>query len=133
MDGALRVSSLSTLPNSMFTISKEFHFDAAHSLPHLPETHKCHHLHGHTYKLVVFVTGAPRNQWVQDYAEIADAVRPVVAMLDHKNLDEVLGCVTTAENICSWVWMQLQPKLPLLYRVDIHETPGTCCSFCPKP
>jgi len=117
----------------MHTISKEFNFDAAHSLPHLPPSHKCHHIHGHTYKLVVFVRGELTNHWVQDYAEIKAEVQPIVEMLDHKNLNSILTVPTTAENLSCWIWDRLKTKLPLLYRVDIHETTGTCCSFCPKP
>ena len=117
----------------MFTISKEFHFDSAHSLPHLPADHKCHRLHGHTYKLVVHVRGDLKEQWVQDYAEIKAAVDPIVLQLDHKNLNDALAIPTTAENLCYWIWTRLEPLLPLLHRVDIHETTGTCCSFCPRP
>ena len=117
----------------MWTISKEFNFDAAHSLPHLPTEHKCHHLHGHTYKLVVFVRGDLKDQWVQDYAEIKSAVQPFVDMVDHKDLNQILAIPTTAENVSYWFWTRFEPKLPLLYRVDIHETTGTCCSYCPRP
>jgi hypothetical protein len=28
----------------MIEVSKDFEFEAAHSLPHLPHTHKCHRL-----------------------------------------------------------------------------------------
>jgi len=117
----------------MWTISKEFRFEAAHSLEHLPETHKCHYLHGHSYKLTVYCRGDLTNQWVIDYADISDAVLPWVQQLDHKNLNDIIMCATTAENICYWLWRRLLPKLPLLYRIDINETPGTCCSYCPRP
>lgn len=114
----------------MWTVSKEFHFDAAHSLPHLPPTHKCHHLHGHTYKVVIHCSGdlIPDKSWVVDYADIKSAAQPLVDLLDHKNLNEVLNTHTTAENIAFWFWWNLKDKLPLK-RIDVHETTGTCCSY----
>lgn len=117
---------------SMWTVSKEFHFDAAHSLPHLPETHKCHHLHGHTYKVVVHCSGdlIPDKSWVVDYADIKSVVQPLVDVLDHKNLNDVLNVHTTAENIAFWFYWNLREKLACLSKVDVHETTGTCCSFC---
>jgi 6-pyruvoyltetrahydropterin/6-carboxytetrahydropterin synthase len=31
-------------------IFTEFNFEAAHWLPHVPPDHKCHRLHGHSYR-----------------------------------------------------------------------------------
>ncbi len=116
----------------MWTVSKEFHFDAAHSLPHLPATHKCHHLHGHSYRVVVHCSGylTPDNSWVIDYADIKAAVQPLVDMLDHKDINEVLLIHTTAENIAYWFWTKLNKAIPV-FRVDVHETHDTCCSYTP--
>ena len=41
----------------MTSIWKDFHFDAAHWLPHVPEGHKCGRMHGHTYRVLNDVTG----------------------------------------------------------------------------
>ncbi|MCP4646233.1 MAG: 6-carboxytetrahydropterin synthase QueD, partial [bacterium] len=38
-------------------IYKEFKFDAAHSLPNLPEGHRCGNLHGHTFCVFVHLVG----------------------------------------------------------------------------
>ncbi len=116
----------------MWTISKEFTFDSAHSLPHLPATHKCHRLHGHTYRLVVFCKGSlvPELDWVIDYADIKAAVQPLVDKIDHRNLNEVVGGITTAENLARWFYTKLRPIIPV-HRIDIHETAGTCCTYEP--
>lgn len=116
----------------MCTISKEFTFDSAHSLPHLPACHKCHRLHGHTYKLVVFCKGSliPELDWVIDYADIKAAVQPLVDQIDHHNLNEVIGGITTAENLARWFYAKLHPIIPV-HRIDIHETTGTCCTYEP--
>ena len=108
-----------------YEITKTFRFEAAHSLPHLPTRHQCHRLHGHSYEILVAVSGPliPTGEWVQDYAEISAVVKPVVASLDHQNLNDILPCATTAENLAAWFWHTLQPDLPLLSRVEVRETP----------
>ena len=32
---------------------KEFGFEAAHRLPHVPEGHKCARLHGHSFRVAI--------------------------------------------------------------------------------
>ena len=39
------------------TLAKDFHFDAAQSIPNLPEGHKCRGLHGHSFLVTIAVTG----------------------------------------------------------------------------
>jgi len=106
-----------------YEITKSFRFEAAHSLPHLPECHQCHRLHGHSYELIVGVCGPIWNEWVQDYADISAAVMPLVKRLDHYDLNDILPFATTAENLASWVWKELKDSLPLLSRIEIRETP----------
>lgn len=114
----------------MFYVSKEFRFEAAHSLPHLPPEHKCHHIHGHSYKIVVKCSGliTKDRPWVIDYADISKEMDPIVAMLDHKNINDVIGVATTAENIALWVFEKL-PRRISVKQVDVYETPTTCASY----
>jgi 6-pyruvoyltetrahydropterin/6-carboxytetrahydropterin synthase len=106
-----------------YEITKSFRFEAAHSLPHLPETHQCHRLHGHSYEVIVGASGPVINEWVQDYADIAAVVRPLIDSLDHRNLNDILPCATTAENLATWLWGRLAPGLPMLSRIEVRETP----------
>jgi 6-pyruvoyltetrahydropterin/6-carboxytetrahydropterin synthase len=110
----------------MMEITKSYRFEAAHSLPLLPESHKCHHVHGHSYEIVVGVKGPlePMLGWVQDYAVISAYVKPLIDMLDHKNLNDVMGVQqTTAENLALWFAERLKLGLPWLSRVEVRETP----------
>jgi 6-pyruvoyltetrahydropterin/6-carboxytetrahydropterin synthase len=109
------------------TISKEFRFEAAHSLPHLPENHKCHRLHGHSYRIVVFVTGevTEARGWVIDYADISLFVKPLIRRLDHTNLNELLP-ISTSERLAEFVWKELDEALPGLCAIEVHETDRTC-------
>lgn len=106
-----------------YEITKSFRFEAAHSLPHLPCSHKCHHLHGHSYEVIVGVSGPVVNEWVQDYADISGKVSPLIEHLDHKNLNDIIEYATTAENLAKWFWDELEPCLPLLSRIEVRETP----------
>jgi 6-pyruvoyltetrahydropterin/6-carboxytetrahydropterin synthase len=113
-------------------IFKEFRFEAAHSLPHLPEGHKCRNLHGHSYLVRVVVSG-PVNEatgWVMDFADISRAFRPIFERLDHAFLNDLPGIgPSTTENLARWIWRELRPGVPLLARVEIWETPTSGCVY----
>lgn len=69
----------------LFTVSKDFSFEAAHSLPHLPVGHKCRNVHGHSYRFRVECTGPlDARGFVVDFAEISAAVKPIVERIDHR-------------------------------------------------
>lgn len=107
-----------------YTVGKTFRFEAAHSLPHLPEGHKCKNLHGHSYSFCVEVDGPLDDRgFVVDYDEISVAVQPIVESLDHKNLNEVLMVRTTAENIAAWIFLEVKRNLGRCSRVRLWETP----------
>lgn len=38
------------------TLFKDFTFEAAHHLPHVPEGHKCGRLHGHSFMVRLEIT-----------------------------------------------------------------------------
>ena len=111
-------------------LRKTFQFEAAHLLPHLPESHKCRRLHGHSFKVDVVVAGEcdPKLGWLMDYAEIAEAFRPIIEKLDHYYLNEIPGLENpTSENLAAWIWNRLKPQLPLLREIAVAET---CLSRC---
>jgi 6-pyruvoyltetrahydropterin/6-carboxytetrahydropterin synthase len=114
-------------------ISKQYTFDASHQLTQLPHWHKCQRLHGHTYTVVIELTGRrdPSMGWVQDYSDIDKAMRPLLEILDHRHLNEVDGMAcTTAECISVWIWDRLKVRLPLLSMVSVSETPKTRADYC---
>lgn len=107
------------------TVAKEFRFEAAHSLPHLPEGHKCRNVHGHSYRFRVEVEGpVGEDGFVIDYAEIERAVAPLVAKLDHQYLNDLFSDRnTTAENLAAWLFKEIENRLGRCTRVVFFETP----------
>jgi 6-pyruvoyltetrahydropterin/6-carboxytetrahydropterin synthase len=109
-------------------IYKEFSFDSAHFLPHVPDGHKCKNMHGHTYKLRVILKGQPDPVlgWIMDFKDLKDIVGKVIDQLDHKLINDIEGLENpTAENITIWIWNQIHSLLPQLNRIELYETPTT--------
>lgn len=113
-------------------IFKTFSFEAAHLLPNVPAGHKCGRLHGHSYRVEVHVAGEPGEEsgWIIDFADISNAVAPVIAQLDHYYLNDIPGLENpTSENIARWLWPRLKAVLPPLSKLVIRETCTSGCSY----
>jgi 6-pyruvoyltetrahydropterin/6-carboxytetrahydropterin synthase len=113
-------------------IARSFRFESAHSLPHAPEAHKCRRLHGHSFAVTISVTG-PLTQpegWVCDFADLADAWRPLYDQLDHQHLNEIAGLENpTSEILAAWIWERLERALPGLTAVEVAETCTAQCVY----
>lgn len=115
-----------------FELVKTFRFEAAHSLPNVPEQHKCRRLHGHGYRVDVHVTGEPdaRTGWVIDFAEIRRAVEPVLDELDHRCLNDIPELAnSTSEQLCRYIWDRIRAKLPGLSAVTVWESDTSRCVY----
>jgi len=107
-------------------IYKEFKFEAAHRLTGVPPDHKCARLHGHSYRVRVYLRSDsldPAVGWLMDFAGVKAVCKPLIDQLDHNYLNDIQGLEqSTAELIAVWLWRQLKPKLPLLHAVEVKET-----------
>lgn len=106
-------------------IFKDFHFEAAHRLPFVPVQHKCHHLHGHNYRVRVELDGAldPLLGWVYDFAFVEAQMGPHLKAVDHKYLNEVDGLQNpTAEVIAQWFLDRLRLTVMPVSSVTVLET-----------
>ncbi len=88
-------------------IFKSFSFDCAHSLPNYKG--KCHDLHGHSFKLLVGISGDVDEEsgMILDFSILKRIVNDIIVeKLDHKYLNDIIEN-PTAENIIDWVYERL--------------------------
>lgn len=153
----------------MITITKEFTFDMAHRLPN--HEGKCKNLHGHTYKMhLTFmgdlnkVKGDSSEGMLIDFKDLkAIANEFIDKTMDHYCMvykddtalkdflmrngfaTTIVPFIPTAENMCKWVFEQLEPKyseimlkkdwwetgdhIPRLISVKIWETPTSFAEY----
>ena len=117
--------SVDTLVPMVCEISQTFFFDAAHTLDRVVETASSKRVHGHTYNAEVFLTGLPDSctGMVIDLGLVRREVALLREQLDHHLLDEVKGLgPPTLENLCRFIFCQLQPRLPALTSVRVWRT-----------
>jgi len=113
-------------------VFKSFTIEAAHQLPHVPDTHPCARVHGHSFAIELWVSGTVggRSGWVIDFAEISDAFRPLHDQLDHRLLNDIDGLSNpTSENLAIWIWDRLSSSLRGLSKVVVRETATSGCAY----
>lgn len=113
-------------------LTKTFRFEAAHTLPSLPEDHKCRQMHGHSFKVYISIYGEvdPKIGWIYDHKCITEAMNPLLEQLDHSYLNDIEGLESpTIEIMAAWFWTKIQDQLPGLYEIKIDETPTASCTF----
>ncbi|MBL0309350.1 MAG: 6-carboxytetrahydropterin synthase QueD [Bacteroidetes bacterium] len=111
---------------------KEFSFEAAHFLPKVADDHKCKKMHGHSYKVIVYINGPIDllTGWVMDFADLNRAFQPILSQIDHTVLNNVEGLENpTVECLTVWIWERLFPSLPLLSKIVIQETSTSGCIY----
>ena len=116
-----------------YIVYKDFSFEASHKLSPklLGKNHKCCRLHGHSYRVRIHVSGElDKRGFVSDYAEISNAVDPLIQSFDHQYLNDILPFHTTAENLAKHIFDHLiYHSLKNVVRVDVFETAKTCASY----
>lgn len=98
-----------------------FSFEAAQSLPQLPEGHPCRRIHGHSYR-------------VEAAAAVPEALIPplteIYETLDHHYLNDIEGLEqATCERIGRWIWTFLEARSIVPSMVMVQETPGARCLY----
>lgn len=117
----------------MFELSKQFHFDAAHTLQREIETESSRRIHGHSYRAEVTIRGEADSEsgMVMDLGLIQRALEEIRDGLDHRFLDEVDGLgPATMENLCRWIWVKVSEKTNQLARVAVYrDSSGDACIY----
>lgn len=117
----------------MFELSKQFRFDAAHTLDRIIDTQSSRRIHGHSYRAEVTVRGRPdpKTGMIVDLGILEREMEGARDALDHRFLDEIndLG-PATMENLCQWIWLRLAPVISNLWRVSVYrDSSGETCSY----
>jgi 6-pyruvoyltetrahydropterin/6-carboxytetrahydropterin synthase len=117
----------------MYELSKEFRFDAAHTLQRAVDAEPSRRIHGHSYRAEVVIRGRPDAQtgMVMDLGFLERAMEEARDGLDHRFLDEIndLG-PATMENLSAWIWRKLHPVCPNLWRVTVRrDSDNGACTF----
>ena len=117
----------------MFELSKQFRFDAAHTLERKIETEASRRIHGHSYRAEVTIRGMPdrASGMLMDLGLLERTLEDARLALDHRFLDEIndLG-PATLENLSAWIWRRLAPSVPHLARVTVfRDSTGDTCAY----
>ncbi len=139
----------------MYGLRTEGHFDAAHFLSDYEG--KCENLHGHRWKVVVYLQQAELQKegqardMVIDFADFKAALKRVLDEFDHRLIVEegsleaetirqleketfrlaVVPFRTTAENLARYVCERLMEDGLPVEHVEMYETDLNCALYYP--
>ena len=121
-----------------YSISKEFTFAAAHQIPDHPG--KCRHLHGHNYRVRVFLRAERLDElgMVIDFSHLKRHLKEVVGVFDHRVINEIAPFDRqnpTAELLSEHFFRGLEGRIAddriAVQRVEVWENETSCAVFEP--
>jgi len=137
----------------MYSLKTESSFDAAHFLSDYDG--KCENLHGHRWRVVVYITvdglqeAGQEKDMVIDFCHFKAAVRALTAELDHMFIVEkgslapetiealqretfklyMVDWRTTSENFAKFFYERLRSQGMPVSQVEVYETPMNCAIY----
>jgi len=112
-------------------------FSAAHALRGYRG--KCENLHGHNWKVEVYVRGAQLDEtgMLVDFKDLKEATRSVMRYLDHLNLNELKPFDNelnpSSEHLAGFILHKVAERINSdrvkVYKVRVWETPSTCATY----
>jgi len=122
----------------MFELKVVRHFAAAHQLAMVAK--KCENLHGHNWKVEVFLAGEKLNNAgvLMDFGEIKKQLDEIVKTLDHTFLND-LDCFQkenpSSENIAKYIAEAMRERITApgirVSRVRTWESADACATYIP--
>ena len=118
----------------MYTITKEFSFEASHCLNHLPQGHPCCRVHGHSYKVIIELKSSRLNEFdmVVDFRDLSWVKDWIDRIFDHKHLNDIFdkeNLPSTSENIAYLIYTIIKKKYNQLSAVTVKETDKTSARY----
>ncbi|MDD4178494.1 MAG: 6-carboxytetrahydropterin synthase QueD [Candidatus Margulisbacteria bacterium] len=116
----------------MFELMVEDTFDAAHALRCYEGS--CENLHGHTFKVQVFLKGNKLNKLglLEDFRFIKKELAAVLDNYDHKLLNDIKPFTKinpTSENLAAELFRTLKKRFKSVFKVTVWESGVTNASF----
>lgn len=116
----------------MFELMVEESFAAAHALRGYKG--KCENLHGHTFRVQVFLSGDKLNNIgiMMDFHEIKRFLRNILERFDHKDLCEISEFKIdnpSSENIAKAIFNELKRDIKELNKVTVWESATSSASY----
>ena len=117
----------------MFELSKQFRFEAAHTLQRAIGTEGSRRVHGHSYRAEVAVRGVPdeASGMIVDLGLFDLSLQKVQSQLDHHFLDDIQGLgPATLENLSVFIWQALTANGVTPSRVLVaRDASGESCLY----
>jgi len=120
----------------MYELKVVTRFAAAHRLTMVGT--KCENMHGHNWKIEVFLTGEKLDEAgvVMDFGDIKTRLREIIGRLDHQYLNELAmfqGRQPSSERIATYIATELQQAIQhpavRVSRVSAWESEDACATF----
>lgn len=116
----------------MYRLRVESQFNAAHRL--VGYRGKCSRIHGHTWKVEVFVVGEKLDEIgiLVDFNVLKERLKEIIGKLDHSFLNDFREIGNpTSENISRYIFKNFGdlPEGVKLEKVRVWESPSTWCEY----
>ena len=120
----------------MYEVKITEHFAAAHQLRNFKG--RCEQLHGHNWKIEVFVKGKElaEDGTLVDFHDVKKATRKVMEVLDHAFLNDLeffSEVNPSSENIARFIFLKVSERLDTdrvkVSRVTAWESDTACASY----
>lgn len=125
----------------MFELKIETHFAAAHQLKMVAK--KCENLHGHNWKIEVFVEGEKLNEAgvLIDFGILKKHISEIMHELDHRFLNDLSyfndDNPPSSENIARFIAKELETSISdenvRVSRITAWESEDACATYIPSP
>jgi 6-pyruvoyltetrahydropterin/6-carboxytetrahydropterin synthase len=120
----------------MYELMIETKFAAAHQLRNYGG--RCERLHGHNWKVVVYVVAENLNEigLAMDFKELKDHTNELLSSVEHAFLNEVFPFTEinpSSENIAKWIYDSLSKKVNTenvqVSQVTVWESDTACATY----
>lgn len=116
----------------MFELMVEDTFDAAHALRGYEGP--CENLHGHTWRIQLFLGGTKLNQLglLEDFKAIKKFLAATLEQFDHKYINETAPfdkINPTSENLAKYLFETLKKRFKNINKVIVWESERTYAAY----